>query len=296
MLVTIVTVYSICMLPHHLFWIVTGLQDVKPTVYETLSSVSYLFTYSNSIANPLVFFFYNKESRYHLRRCVVRLGCCWARTIEVPFEIKKWSATSSAHSKSDTPHTYEMRSSKARLKLDQLFPTKPGDSDLGVSLPWEAQVLNSHVSSDYFPSSPPVSEHYEYTGNTLGPPSDDTTDLFMYCAVPQGPKTSPSETTLDIAHGDEEDVADDVNAGEFHEENFWDCDQPVCKNDDEISVGDGGEKLEGNKAEGLSQNVDEGLSENEDGVCESNEDGLGDATSSDEGEDSRKTTLHVYST
>ena len=147
-------------------------------------------------------------------------------------------------------------------------------------------MLNSHVSSDYFPSSPPVSEHYEYTGNTLGPPSDDTTDLFMYCAVPQGPKTSPSETTLDIAHGDEEDVADDVNAGEFHEENFWDCDQPVCKNDDEISAVDGGETLEGNKAEGLSQNVDEGLSENEEGVCESNEDGLGDATSSDEGEDS----------
>lgn len=243
MLVTIVTVYSVCMLPHHLFWIVSGfVQDADQTVNTTVSSVSYLFTYSNSVANPVVFFFYSKESRYHLKRYVNKLFC--ARSMDVPFEIKKWSATWSGASKTDSQRQHERRSSKDHLKLDKLFPPKPGDSDLGVSLPWEAQVMTSQGSSDsyrdYF-SSPTIYEH-------SSPPEDpleytnDTTNPFMYAGVPQLTRTYPSETTLDAAHQSEDGIIDGgpcavgiTKGGVRKDEDFGD-ETGGCDDKDEVFV------------------------------------------------------------
>ncbi|XP_028393523.1 neuropeptide FF receptor 1-like [Dendronephthya gigantea] len=202
MLVTIVTVYSVCMLPHHLYWIVIGFQqNVDETVNKAVSSISYLFTYSNSIANPIVFFFYNKESRYHLRRVFKKLFC--PRTLDVPFEIKKWSATWSVGSKSESERTRERRSSKDHLKVDKLFPTKPGDSDLGVSLPWEAQVMTSYCSSESYrdyPSSPPLVGSIPEYPTSYGDPveyTNDNTNSFMFAGEPQGTQIFTGESLVD---------------------------------------------------------------------------------------------------
>ena len=248
MLVTIVTVYSVCMLPHHLFWIVIGFaQDVDDTVKDTVSSVSYLFTYSNSVANPVVFFFYSKESRYHLRRYINKLFC--TRSMDVPFEIKKWSATWSGASRSDSQRQQERKSSKDHLKLDKLFPPKPGDSDLGVSLPWEAQVMTSQASSDgyrdYF-SSPPIHEHSLAPDDPLEY-ANDPTNPFMYAGVPQLTRTYPSETTLDMAHENEDSFIDGrtctgdiTEGGESKDEDFGEemggCDEPFYDDKDEVFV------------------------------------------------------------
>jgi hypothetical protein len=238
------------MLPHHLFWIVTSLmEDVDQTAYKTLSSVSYLFTYSNSVANPLVFFFYNKESRYHLKRFFKKLFC--ARNIDVPFEIKKWSATWSGVSRTDSQRTHEnRRNSKDRLKLDQLFPPRPGDSELGVSLPWEAQVMSSHASSESYrdyhlsPALPEVTispeDPLEYANYTTNP--------FMYAGGPHD--TNPSETTLDTVHENEENdsCAEDVSEEceeDDHGGEAGACDQHNCENENEKgSVGSAEECLE----------------------------------------------------
>ena len=267
MLVTIVTVYGVCMLPHHLFWIVTSfMKDVDKTAYDTISSVSYLFTYSNSVANPLVFFFYNKESRYHLKRFFKKLFC--ARTIDVPFEIKKWSATWSGVSRSDSQRPNDNRkNSKDLLKLDQLFPPRPGDSELGVSLPWEAQVMSSHASSESYrdyPASPPFpgvpispEDPLEYTNCTTNP--------FVYVEAPQN--LNPSETTLDTVHENEENGMDNnvcvenVSGEREHDtpdEKTRECDPQNCEN--EGSIGSAEECLE----EGESENDQKEVLGNED--------------------------------
>ena len=223
------------------------MQDADETVKTTVSSVSYLFTYSNSVANPVVFFFYSKESRYHLKRCVNKLFC--APSMDVPFEIKKWSATWSGASRTDSQRQHERRSSKDHLKLDKLFPPKPGDSDLGVSLPWEAQVMTSQGSSDsyreYF-SSPTIHEHsllpedpLEYT--------NDTTSPFMYAGVPQLTRTYPSERTLDAARESEDSIIDGrpcaeditkegVRKGEDFGDETGGCNARACDDNDEVFV------------------------------------------------------------
>lgn len=157
MLIAIVTVYSVCMLPHHLYWMIIELKKVDSSVSETILSISYLFTYSNSVANPFVFFFYSNESRYHLKRFFHKLVC--SRKMDVPFENKNWSGTWSGVSRGDSQRPVERSSSKEHLKLDKLFPPKTGESELGVSLPWEAQVMTSQASSESYrdyPSSPPI--------------------------------------------------------------------------------------------------------------------------------------------
>ena len=270
MLVTIVTVYGVCMLPHHLFWIVTSfVTNVDKTAYDTISSVSYLFTYSNSVANPLVFFFYNKESRYHLKRFFKKLFC--ARTIDVPFEIKKWSATWSGVTRSDSQRPHDNRkNSKDLLKLDQLFPPRPGDSELGVSLPWEAQVMSSHASSESYrdyPASPPFPA-------TLSP--DDplectncTANPLVYVGVPQN--INPSETTLDTVHENEENgmgidaCAENFSGGcendDIRGEKAGEYDPQNCRNGNEGSIGSAEECLE----EGESENDQKEVLGNEDG-------------------------------
>jgi hypothetical protein len=271
MLVTIVTVYGVCMLPHHLFWIVAGLESIDPTTKTTVWSLSYLFTYSNSVANPLVFFFYNKESRYHLRRFFKKIFC--ARTMEVPFEIKKWSATWSGVSRTDSQRPNDRRSSKDLLKLDKLFPPKPGDSDLGVSLPWEAQVMTSPVSSesyrDYLSSSP-IPEHSISPADPLEY-TNDTTNPFMYAGVPQGTQTGPNKPPLDIVHENEERHMDndacakDVSGGcedSDSDKETGGSGKLNSENGDEVSVGSTEEGIEEkeskNDQEGASEILDDG--------------------------------------
>ena len=268
MLVTIVTVYGVCMLPHHLFWIVMGLQDINPTVYGVVSSVSYLFTYSNSVANPVVFFFYNKESRYHLRTFFKKLLC--VRSMDVPFEIKKWSATWSGVSKSDSQRQNDKRPPKDHLKLDKLFPPRPGDSELGVSLPWEAQVMTSHASSDSYrdyPSSPPIPEHCLSPNDRLRLPND-TTNPFLYAGVPQVIETCPSTTTLDMAHENDECLtnentsANDVPGGcedTGYGEETVESREKIWENGDEKSIDSTHENTEKEKTP--NNNMDEGLSD-----------------------------------
>ena len=267
MLVTIVTVYGVCMLPHHIFWIVGGLEDVDQTVYDTVSNIIYLFTYSNSVANPLVFFYYSKESRYHLRRFFNKLPC--ARTIDVPFEIKKLSATWSGVSKSDSQRPHDRNSSKEHLKLDKLFLPKPGDSDLGVSLPWEAQVMTSHASSgsyrDYL-SSPPLHPHSLSPEDPLEH-TNYTTNPFLYAVIPEGTQTNPTETILDILHENEESFTDDNACAEDVFEVCEDddpgeetggCGEPKCENGSEDSVDSTEGYMSGHDQEGMSEIKDEG--------------------------------------
>lgn len=155
MLVTIVTVYSVCMLPHHVYWIFTSIHpNVDQSASKIVSSVSYLFTYSNTVANPIVFFIYNTESHYYLKR-MSRKFCC-GRTVNITFELEKWSISWSGATKSDSPRSFDTKTTNDEQKLKQLFPPKPSDSDVGVSLPWEAQILNS----------PELLSYREYSSST----------------------------------------------------------------------------------------------------------------------------------
>lgn len=143
--------------------------------YDIIGSIAYLFTYSNSVANPVIFFWYNKESRYHLRRFCLKFCCC-SRNMEVPFEIRisKWSATWSGNSKTDSsnPHEGKHIAKADDVKLNP-FKAKPGDSDMGVSLPWEAQILNSHTSCN--------DEYQDITRDALPLPAQNT---FVYTSYP----------------------------------------------------------------------------------------------------------------
>ena len=167
------------MLPHHLFWIINEFNTMPADSYGVIDTIAYLFTYSNSVANPVIFFWYNKESRYHLRRFCLKCCCC-SRNTGLPFEVRinKWSATSSGNSKTDlsNPHEGKHIAKADHMKLNP-FQVKPGDSDLGVSLPWEAQILNSHTSCndeyqditrDTLPL--PVQNHFVYTSYLPGSP------------------------------------------------------------------------------------------------------------------------------
>ena len=162
--------------------------------YGVIGTIAYLFTYSNSVANPVIFFWYNKESRYHLRR-FCRKCCCCSRNVGLPFEIRinKWSATWSGNSKTDLNNPHE---SKHIVKADHMklnpFQVKPGDSDLGVSLPWEAQILNSHTSCndeyqditrDTLPL--PVQNHFVYTSYPPASPIGKVVPRDS-CSPPQG--------------------------------------------------------------------------------------------------------------
>lgn len=269
MLVTIVTVYSVCMLPHHLLWIIKEFHPMDKTKWRLVSSILYLFIYSNSVANPVIFFFYNKESRYHLKRFCKKFCCC-ARNMELPFEIgiMKWSAT--WNSKTDSMNPQERKISKAeQRKLDHLYLEKPGDSDLGVSLPWEAQMVNSQASN--------TDEFQEYREcDTLTAPTHDTS-LFTFNPVaslidtsePSQTFSSPATTQnpkLPTEEGKENPRKVPPNPA-FHDN---DKEEEICVEVESSSSGDGTGRVESiikEMMEDVAQEMRKDVNSADTGIC-----------------------------
>ena len=74
MLAIIVLVFAICTLPHHLMWLILDFSAGTLWVhFWDLLNIMYIFTYTNSVANPIVFFVFNEELRKMMLKKFQRL-------------------------------------------------------------------------------------------------------------------------------------------------------------------------------------------------------------------------------
>lgn len=66
MMISYVVAFAICLLPHQIMWFIKDFNDGDEKLYfqDTLN-VLYIFTYSITIVNPILFFAFNPEFRRH---------------------------------------------------------------------------------------------------------------------------------------------------------------------------------------------------------------------------------------
>lgn len=181
MLVCYVVVFAVFLLPHQIMWLVKDFGDGDKKLYFTDTlNVLYIFTYSATIVNPLMFFLFNPEFKRHLWHF---LKCeCFAKK-------ELFSAENLSESFSEEPDPPPRYQSKTKYALKQ-FETKPMQNNYAStpnmiraetdSMPRENDSGLGMVEASMFPSAVGrfrgAEKHRESSPSASPPPSETMFD------------------------------------------------------------------------------------------------------------------------
>lgn len=196
MMVAYVIAFAVFLLPHHIMWLIKDFDDGEKKLHFTdAQNVLYIFTYSITIVNPILFFVYNPEFKRHFWHYLK----CQCITKKELFSVENLSESFSEESdprprkfreppkydKKYYPEPAENNFASTPTMLRAEIDSIPRDHDSGLGL----------VEASMFPSAVGrfrgAEKQRESSPSASPPASEDAT--FEYNDAPRGSFDQGSE-------------------------------------------------------------------------------------------------------